>query len=403
MKTGLFFFTLSALFFGIVSTVWSQDPQQPSHYVVIGAFAKIDNAVRYTNAANQENFQAQYAVHSDRKLYYVFILNTSDRKNAFSFLIKIRVETKYKDAWVYSGKLGKDTEPGSLEISAVPVVDEKPVEPVVTELVAEQQSKKDSIIAQPRVVVDSIISEKLVEEVVEKPAGKPFFFKLLNPESGNEVKGEVHVVESKATQYQAVNGNELVYLMPPKNATGIYQVSIQAPGYKPAKIVFNYNDPSAVSSVGDKQEAVVTFELERAKKGDFIDFNAVRFFRNSIILEPTSQNELDGLATLMKENPKYKIKIHGHCNGDEARDIITFGTSPTIFALDPALNGKEKATAKKLTELRAETIKKYLVSQEIDDGRISIKGEGGKMMIYPRTSTLANNNDRVEIEVLKGK
>jgi outer membrane protein OmpA-like peptidoglycan-associated protein len=79
------------------------------------------------------------------------------------------------------------------------------------------------------------------------------------------------------------------------------------------------------------------------------------------------------------------------------------GTSSTIFALDPAQNGKETVTAMKLTELRAEAVKNYLVSQGIEDGRISTKGEGGKMMIYPVTSTLANYNDRVEIEVLKGK
>ncbi len=404
MKTLQFFLTLSALVVGAGNAL-SQDPQQPSNYVVIGAFAQHENAVKYTDAANLDNFQAQYGIHAQRKLYYVFILNTEDRKKAFSFLLKIRVETMYKDAWVYMGKLGNETEDTFVQNKIVPVIEETPVEPVVIAPIIEELPKRDSVVSQPVTLIDSSTVKQVVVEIPEKkPAGKPFLFKLVNSESGNEVKGEVHVVESKATQYQAVNGNELVYLMPPKNSTGVYQVSIQAPGYKLAKVALNYNDPSAISAgIGEKQESIITFQLVRAKKGDYVDFNNVRFFRNSSILEPNAQDELDGLAELLKENTKHKIKIHGHCNGDNSRDIITMGTSSTIFALDPKLNGKETATAKRLTELCAETVKGYLISQGIDDGRISIKGEGGKMMIYPINSTLANYNDRIEIEILKGR
>lgn len=401
MKTYRLILIVTMLFFGIVSKGWSQDPQQPSNYVVIGAFANFDNAVRFTNAANLDNFRAQYAIQTHSKLYYVFILNTSDRKKAFAFVVKIRVETKYNDAWVYVGKLGETTP--AVENKRVPVVEEKPVEPVATEPVIEELPKKDSVIVQPTVTVDSSVLKKSVVEIAEtKPVGKPFYFKLINSESGNMVMGEVHMVESKATQYQAVKGNELVYLMPPKNSTGVYQVSIQAPGYKLAKLALDYNNPSAISSgVGEKQESIITFELVRAVKGDYIDFNNVRFFSNSNILEPSSQSELDGLTELMKDNQKYKIKIHGHCNGNESREIVTLGSSTNFFALDAAQNKKETAAPKQLTEYRAEAIKSYLVSQGIDQTRITTKGEGAKMMIYPPSSTLANFNDRVEIEVLK--
>lgn len=394
MKTIRSFLILSTFILGVGTKAFSQDPQQLSNYVVIGAFAKLNNAVRFTDAANQDNFQAQYAINPQRKLYYVFILNTLDRKKAFSFLLRIRIETKYKDAWVYNGRLGEETEPVVVN-EPLPKVEDKPVEPVIAE----------PVIEQPVVTIDSSALKKPIEEVVvPKPAGKPFYFKLVNSESGNEVMGEVQVVESKATQYQGFKGNEIVYLIPPKNNTGIYQVTVQAPGYKPAKVAFNYKDPSAISSgVGDKQETIVEFALVRAKKGDYIDFNNVRFFQNSTILEPMSQGELDGLAALMKERQTYKIRIHGHCNSDEARDIITLGSSPDIFALNPSQNKREKATAKRLTELRAEAVKNYLSSQGVEPDHITTKGEGGKMMIYPSASTLANYNDRVEIEVLKGK
>lgn len=377
-------------FVALSAPAFPQTQEQP-YFIVIGAFRLLDNALRYTDEANKANFSAQYALHPQRKLYYVYILNTADRKKAFAFMMKIRAETKYKDAWFYEGKLGE--EPPVVK-EPEPVVGEKPI--------VEEPPKKDSVIVQEvKPAIDSAVIVKPVEE--KKPAGKPFLFRLTNAESGNEVMGEVHVQEStKASQYQAFKGNEVVYLQAPRNGAGTYQVSIQAPGYKPMKVNINYNDPSVSSSgLGEHQEYIIPFELKRAKKGDYIDFNNVRFFRNSAILEPGSQSELDGLVALMNENKKYKIKIHGHSNGDGSRDIITKGTSQNYFALDPATNKRETATAKKLTEYRAEVVRDYLVSQGIAADRITTKGEGGKMMIYPGTSTLANYNDRVEIEVKK--
>jgi len=292
-------------------------------------------------------------------------------------------------------------------VKPAPVIEQRKEEPIVTQPVVKELPKKDSVISKPKTIAkadSSAVKPNGVKPVEKKPDGKPFYFNLVNAESGHKVSGEVHIVEAKATQYLGVKGNELVYLTKPKNAAGVYQVAIQAPGYRPAKLVFNYEDPLSVSSgVGEQQETIITFELVLAKRGDYIDFNEVRFFRNTTILEPHSQIELTGLVDLLKENDGYKIKIHGHCNGEDSRPVTTLGTSTNIFALDPAHNKKETMTAKKLTELRAETIKNYLVSQGINADRLSIKGEGGKMMIYPRTSTLANRNDRVEVEVLRGR
>jgi len=300
--------------------------------------------------------------------------------------------------------LGEESGQAVAQNKSTPVVliEEKPVEPTVITPVIEEPPK-DSVVKQA--AVDSSLLKKPIETVVEKvPDGKPFYFKLINSESGNEVMGEVQVLEPKAAQYIGYKGNEIIYLIPPKNSAAVYQVTIQAPGYKSAKLTLNYNDPSAVSSgTGPKQEMIINFELTRVKKGDYIDFTNVRFFRNSNILDPASKNELDGLVSLMMENSKYKIKIHGHCNGDDSRDITAMGTSTNFFAMDPSQNSKETATAKKLTELRAETVKGYLVAQGVEDGRVATKGEGGKQMIYPPASTLANQNDRVEIEIVKGK
>src|SRR3954469_20115930 len=91
---------LAALSFALISFS-SLAQSANSNYVVIGAFRMLDNAVRYTAAANKNGFTAQYAINPARDLYYVYILNTGNRKQAFNQLIKLKVETNYKDAWVY--------------------------------------------------------------------------------------------------------------------------------------------------------------------------------------------------------------------------------------------------------------------------------------------------------------
>lgn len=385
MKNRLILLFLIA--FGNVSLSFAQTVEAPTYYITIGVFAKLDNAERYTDRANKNNFNAQYAINKQRKLYYVYLLETGDKRKAFSFMIKMRAETEYKDAWLFIGKLGEE------QVEVVQPIEEKPIEivPIV----------KDTVAAQIVVVEDVPVVEKPVEKpVVVKPAGKAFFFKLVNVETGNEAIGEVHVQESvKASQYQAFKGNEIVYIEAPVNKNGTYTIMTIVPGYQQVKLTLPYKEPGG--TVGTESEIIIPIELKRAKRGDYIDFNNVRFIRNSAIMTPDSQFELDGLVALMKENVKYKIMVHGHCNGKNDRDIIGLGTSQKYFELDPSANKKETTTSKALSEYRANAVKGYLASQGIEEKRIGVKAEGGKIPLYPEQSTLASYNDRVEVEVKK--
>ncbi|MEP2668977.1 MAG: OmpA family protein [Cyclobacteriaceae bacterium] len=366
------------------------------HYVVIGAFAKHDNAIRWTDNANSKNFSAQYAMNQARQLYYVYILRTEDKRKAFSFMMKIRVETGYKDAWVFSGQLGTEVEEEAVA-EEPPVVEETPEEtPVEEEIIPEEEEETPVIEEEP------VVEETPEEPVVEKPKGKPFMFRLVSQEE--EVLGEVHVLESpQATQYQAFNGNEVVYLTAPRNSEGAFIASVQAPGFRPVEITVDYSDPAIYSSgFGPQNEIIIPIELVRSKRGDYIEFNKVRFFGNSAIFQPESKIELDGLVDLMKEQPKYKIMVHGHCNGKQSRNVVTKGNSNEFFETS-TLNNRAAVSAKELTQFRADLVKEYLVSQGIDAKRIKTKAEGGKAMIYPQGSTLSGYNDRIEVEIKKGK
>jgi len=355
------------------------------HHVVIGAFSKLDNAIRWTDQANKSNFSAQYAINPARQLYYVYILRTTDKKNAFSFMMKIRLETKYKDAWVYSGSLGTQVvEPQ--EPVAEPIIEDDPVEQV-EEVIEEPVVEEEPVIEQP---------------VAEKPKGKAFLFKLTS--ANEEVIGEIHVLESpNATQYQAFKGNEIFYLPAPRNSEGAFIAAVQAPGYRPVEVTVDYKNPSLLTSGnGPQGEVIIPIELVRSKRGDYIEFNNVRFFGNSAIFQPESRVELDALVDLMKDQPKYKILVHGHCNGKQSRNIVSKGSSNEFFETS-TLNKRGTVSAKELTQLRADLVKEYLVSQGIDAKRIKTKAEGGKVMIYPQGGTLSGYNDRIEVEIKKGK
>jgi outer membrane protein OmpA-like peptidoglycan-associated protein len=102
---------------------------------------------------------------------------------------------------------------------------------------------------------------------------------------------------------------------------------------------------------------------------------------------------------MLLENPKYKIRIHGHTNGNSGGKIISMGDSKNFFSLKDTKEGS--GSAKKLSEERAKVIESYLVSKGIDPSRMEIKAWGGKKPVYEEDSQNAHANVRVEIEILE--
>ncbi len=344
---------LAFLFFS--NFVFAQVSNDTYYYVVVGGFSKIDNANRYQVTVAKDaklisvmknQFSSKIAFNPARNIHYVYIQKSTDKRGAFALNIKLKAESEYKDSWVFIGNLDSDN------ASIV----SKPAEPV-SDKVAEAVSPKTDQVKNETPKIDSVklvVEEKIKEEpkpVVEKKtalAGKPFIFKLADKSSGKEVKGAAHVYESvKAGEFQSFSVNQLVYVSEPVNNARTYVVKIQAPGYKPTEKTIQYGRFDSLKL--DQKETVIPFDLIKVKSGDYIDFNNVHFIKDSPIMKPDSQNELDGLAALMKENPRYKIKIHGFCNGEESREIISRGSSDKFFELEPGKNKKHKKSAKELS------------------------------------------------------
>ena len=237
-------------------------------------------------------------------------------------------------------------------------------------------------------------------EPVKDPNLKSFYFQLVNQETGEEVKGQVYLQKDRDdNNFEAYEGNEAIDLYKPGRDKNTYFVTVNAPGYDPVETEVNYNDPPETDQNGN---TLVKISLERSRTGDYVEFNKVRFLSNSAIFTPDSKTELDAFVRLMNDNPKYKIRVHGHVNGKFNRNATIREDSEQFFGRSEG-NKEVSASAKKLSDYRADLVKDYLVSQGISARRIKTKADGASTMLFPSSGPLSGFNDRVEIEITKGK
>ena len=394
MKTPYRFF-LVVLFFLSQSAI-AQEVFTP-YYVVIGGFKSEENAKSFCTYAHEQNLPALYAYNEERNLFYVYVRATQTKDVADDILTRLRNDSVFKDAWVFNGPLsGSDAlAKRSQPVQTRPQQPEpEPEEPVIIEKPAETKPVETKSGAVP--------SEMAVAET-PRPVGKPFMFKLVNGETGNVVNGLVRLQETeKAMQFRGFNGNEKVYVPAPANKSGKWFVVCQVVGFRQLKkpIAYNKAQETEGAAVGNDQEIVIPLQLQRVRKGDYIDLENVKFYNNTALFTPGSERELDELVAMMEENPDYQVRLHGHTNGKESRDIVSLGSGTDFFTPNIS-NAKSHGSAKELSSLRAELVKTYLVSKGIDAARITTKGEGGTQMIFESSGTLAGLNDRVEVEITK--
>ena len=103
---------------------------------------------------------------------------------------------------------------------------------------------------------------------------------------------------------------------------------------------------------------------------------------------------------MLNENTKYRIMIHGHTNGNAAGKIISMNKdTQNFFSLTDTKEGF--GSAKELSEQRAILMRDYMVNNGIDPKRMEIKAWGGKKPIHDKMSQRAQENVRVEIEILQ--
>ncbi|MDH4092663.1 MAG: OmpA family protein [Cyclobacteriaceae bacterium] len=285
---------------------------------------------------NNKGLSKQDVINPLEKLYYRHLLQTDDSWKELAFMIRLRAETEYKEALLFIEGLRNEI----MEKMQWPVT-----EPI------EQRDAKTAV--EPGIKVSLAALPNL-------------------------------------TYFDTSSAVKL-----PENEE-------PAPNSKNLETTISNEHPVIASTIdtGADDELAESSHIEHILSGDYLEFGSVSFYPNSVVMHPSFEAEMASLADLMNGNDDYKLRIHGHCNGNGPRTVITLGTSNNFF--ENHINNQIKtASAKEFTELMAASAKGYLISQGIAPERIQVIGEGGNKMIYPLTSVHAHYNDRVEVVIIK--
>lgn len=388
--------------------------KQASNYVVIGAFTYQKNAIRFTEKAKKDQFDAHFEINKNRKLFYVYVLNTEDRQKAFEQAQSLRAESPFFDTWVYTGLLGEgseesfgtDVNPETGKNIKQIIADDKTgsksetaVADQANKTVTNQQTTENNTATITDSTPTSVNATPLSLSEDDKD-GRVFFFKITKASNQKEVTGDVNVIDQdKQKTTASYTGNKDVFVRS-VNSSGNVLLKCEVFGYRKLEHAINFKEPEASEGVTvENGKVTVPFDLVRLKKGDIAVMYNVFFFKDAAIMRPESRSEVTSLLEMMKENPKMKIKIHGHTNGGAAGKIIEVGDSKNFFSLSDTKEGY--GSAKKLSEERAQLINDYLLSEGVEQTRMQIKAWGGKKPIYESDHSKAHNNVRVEIEILE--
>lgn len=162
-----------------------------------------------------------------------------------------------------------------------------------------------------------------------------------------------------------------------------YSVTVEAAGFAPSKYLL---DPAEANSdrrvIRDIELSLPSSAVNNAETthtiGKLMRLDNLIFQTGSSKIDPASYQELDEVATMLKNNPKMVIQLEGHT------DYI----------------GNSKMNLK-LSEERVNAVKNYLVSKGSNKSSIKTKAYGGTMPLSREDTEEARKmNRRVELRVL---
>ncbi len=389
----------------------------PGYYIVVGAYApnRENIAKNYTDLLKRRGFNSGYGFNSTTNYFFVYMEYFVDLKASLKEMQKLRRQPEFASSWVrvVAGDIAAaKAKRENRAAVAEPVPQEKPIEKqetVVAQKTEPVVQKTEPAVQRSEPVLTASASDDIV--VTENAPIRQYskitlgntevFLSLYNSANNRIVDGTVRVYDKEKNKLlKEVSGNEYLILPDPKSKSGQLTLVCEAFGYRKVQQEINYAMPLSDTTKADIEllgtTFVINFDLERYKNGDVGTLGNVAFYNDAALMLPDSKPELNGLLQLLQENQNYKIRLHGHTNGNYSGRIITIGEKKNFFSLDGSK--QRMGTAKDLSYERAEVIKEYLEANGIAPSRIEVKGWGGKKPLFDKNSVNAKRNVRVEVE-----
>jgi outer membrane protein OmpA-like peptidoglycan-associated protein len=385
--------------------------QAQDYYVVIGAYRVKKYADIFTGYARNAKYDARQGKQEQRQLTYIYVLKTNDRQQATQLTVHLQKNSEFKDAWLYKGPLTTN-EPKAPVVQNTPKPTEKPIETPVEKPQPEEtkpiETASEKPVEQPKEEpVEQPTEETPAEEPEDKPLpparGKYFKF-VVTTADGTPLQTTLHNVDRlQGRDLATYPSGTYADVTRPADPSMPLSIVCGIFGFKEEVKIIDYSDPSQTpgATQDEKGAWVIPYQLERLKKGDVSVMYNVSFYKDAVVMTPASKSELDELVNMMKLNPNYKIKIHGHNNGNDKNIRITIlGDNKNYFAM--AGSKTKTGNGKELSQERAETIQQYLIDNGIDKKRTDIYAWGGmEMLVKQGSAAAARLNNRIEIEIME--
>lgn len=224
----------------------------------------------------------------------------------------------------------------------------------------------------PTTPIDTVINKPLIKGVV------------INKNTQKEIEADVLIMDLSGILKQQIKSEEKNGFMVSDIDGDKISITINKLGYEP------FID--TLENISN----TIKIELIPIKVGEKIVMHKIYFHPNTYALKEESNQELLKLNKFMLENSQYSFEIQGHTNGNKAVKKIA---ATTHLGEEWNYSG----SAKKLSKLRADKIKDYLVQHGVKETQIQTIGYGGDRMIVekPKNMKQAMQNIRVEIIVIK--
>lgn len=361
-------------------------------YIIVGAFQIAENASQYAKSIKIKSKAPKVGRYAGNGLYYVYAYSTpDDLEFARAKRAELRKTNQFYDAWILYVGLNLDELIQAEETPDVVTINQ-PKE-LKSENINLEKPKQEEFIPPPPVQKDENAYN--------------YRFSVINATTLKEVPGYITIIDADRNKaMKSVSTNQTHQLEAPTTQSREIIALCDIFGFVKEQVKFKIDDPmsSPDSDMMEQSGGITTikFTLARHKVGEVLTMYNVYFYNNAAIMKPESKFELNSLLSMLKENDKLQIKIHGHTNGNAAGKIIKLQPDDNNFFEITSNNLEGMGSAKELSKERAFTIARWLIEQGIDGKRMDVKGWGGKKMIYKKTDSMAGKNVRVEIELLKG-
>jgi len=213
---------------------------------------------------------------------------------------------------------------------------------------------------------EETIESKIVDQRNDKT--KPALKILIRDvETGNPVVADVVItgIKSISSFYQ---GSDLLYNI---EKSGKISVRVDVQGYF-------FTDREEPVAAGTEHEFVIW--MEPIGEGKSVQLDEIEFMPGTSEFLPSSEPKLKRLKDFLALNSGIKVEIQGHVQE----------------------KGENSFAGQKISEARAKKVLNYLVENGIDKKRLSSKGYGNTMPIYPdpKFAYEEQANRRVEIKIL---